>query len=68
MYDQNVKMHAKAFKQIIIHSKKTTTHSIIKKQLPSLVQGSPVESPSCRTLASRARRRGDPQLVSGLLF
>ena len=66
MYDQNVKMHAKAFKQIIIHSKKTTTHSIIKKkQLPSLVQGSPVESPSCRTLAGGARRRGDPRLISG---
>jgi len=30
-------MHAKAFKQSIIHSKKKkTTHSIIKKRLPSL--------------------------------
>jgi len=52
MYDQNVKMHAKAFKQNIIHSKKTTTYSIIKKQLPSLVLRSPVESPSCCTLAA----------------
>jgi hypothetical protein len=62
-------MHAKAFKQNIIRSKKTTTHSIIKKkQLPSLVQVSSVESPSYRTLASGARRRDDPWLVSGFLF
>jgi len=68
MYDQNVKMHAKAFKQIIIHSKKNNNTQHNKKQLPSLVQGSPVESPSCRTLASGARRRGDPRLISGYLF
>jgi hypothetical protein len=59
-------MHAKAFKQSIIHSKKNnnTWHNK-KKQLPSLVQGSPVESPSCRTLP-RARRRGDTSSVAGI--
>jgi hypothetical protein len=29
-------MHAKAFKKIIIHSKKTTTHSIITKTITKL--------------------------------
>ena len=47
--------------------KKTTTHGITKKQLPSLVQGSPVESPSCRTLP-RARRRGDTSFVARIFL
>jgi len=60
------KMHAKAFKQSIIHirKQKQITHSI-NKRITKPSPKSPVESPSCRTLASGAQRRGDPRLVSG---
>ena len=36
MYDQNVKMHAKAFKQIIIHSKKNNNTWHNKKTITKL--------------------------------
>ena len=51
-------MHAKVFNHSYQKENKPIIH-IINKQIPSLVQGSPVESPSCHTL-SRAQRRGDP--------
>jgi len=59
-------MHAKAFKQGIIHirKQKLITHSI-NKQITKPSPKSPVELPSCRTLASGARCRGDHRLISG---
>ena len=60
------KMHAKAFKQSIIHirKQKQITHSI-NKQITKPSPKSPVESPSCHTLAAE---RGDPRLISEVFF
>jgi len=51
-------MYAKAFKQIIIHSKKTTTHSIIKKTITKLSPRVP------SGVAILSHPRGDPRLLS----
>jgi hypothetical protein len=61
-------MHAKAFKQSIIHIKKKqkpTIHSI-KKQItkPRVPYGVAILSHPC----GGAQRRGDPRLISGYLF
>ena len=59
-------MHAKAFKQSIIHirKQKPITHSINKPIIkPST--NSPAESPSCRTLAAE---RGDPSISFGVFL
>ena len=60
-------MHAKAFKQSIIHIKKKqqpTTNSI-NKQITKPSPNSPAESPSCRTLAAE---RSNPRLISGFFL
>ena len=58
------KMHVKAFKQSITHirKQKPITHSI-NKQITKPSPKSPVESPSCHTLAAE---RGEPSIDFGV--
>jgi hypothetical protein len=65
MYNKMKRCMLKLLNKVSFIVKKTTTHSIIKKQIQSLVLASSVESPSCRTLAAE---RGDPRLISSYLF